>query len=145
MNELERTLAAAADDPAQRPAFVQVLLQSEVYVLGFLNRPMAGSTVLPGTTVNLVTWTDEDGPITPFFTSKGMLEATTSARPGTDPRFLRMQSRALFEMLQGQRLVLNPDGPNGRSSYRARSPRCLPVRSLGLRPRCFKSSVKSPW
>ncbi len=114
LNELERRLAAAAADPAERPAFARALLQSEIYVLGFLDRPTVKGSAQPGSSIELLTWTDQRGAVTPFFTSERMLQSTLAARPGTDPRFLRMRTRDLFEMTKGQHLVLNPDGPNGK-------------------------------
>src|SRR5207302_7718663 len=100
LNELERLLAAAAADPVARPAFARALLESHVCVLGCLDRPTVGGAAQPGSAMQLFTWSDERGPITPFFTSKAMLQRTVAARPGTDARFLRMKSRDLFEMLR---------------------------------------------
>lgn len=114
LTELERLLVAAADDPAQRPDFAQALLASEVYVLGSLDRPTVEGEAQSGTSMDVLTWSDQDGPITPFFTSEAALQRTLAARPGTDPRFLRLKSRDLFQMMKGQRLVLNPDGPSGK-------------------------------
>lgn len=64
--------------------------------------------------MHLLTWSDEDGPITPFFTSEAALQQTLDARAGMDPRFVRLNTRDLFQMVSGQRLVLNPDGPGGK-------------------------------
>lgn len=114
LNEIERLLVAAADDPAQRPAFSRALLDAEVYVLGSLDRPTVAGEAQSGTSMNAVTWADEDGPITPFFTSETALQQTLAARPGTDPRFLRLKTQDLFLMMRGHRLVLNPDGPGGK-------------------------------
>jgi hypothetical protein len=114
VNDLERLLAAAAQDPVRRPEFIARLFQSDVYVLGYLDRPTVGNKAVEGTTMSLVTWGDAAGPITPFFTSEQMVQATVAARPGTDSRFVRMGARDLFQMVSGQRLVLNPDGPNSK-------------------------------
>ena len=38
-NELERLLVAAANDPAERPAFARALLTNDVYVLGRSDPP----------------------------------------------------------------------------------------------------------
>jgi SseB protein N-terminal domain/SseB protein C-terminal domain len=114
LTELERLLVAAGKDPAERPAFARAILDSEVYVLGSLDRPTVAGAAQPDTSMRVVTWSDEEGPLTPFFTSEGALQRTLAARPGTDPRFLRVRCRDLFQMLEGQRLVLNPDGPSGK-------------------------------
>jgi len=58
--------------------------------------------------------TDDDGQLTPFFTSERTLQEYLAARPGTDPRFVRLNCRALFEMTKGSRLMLNPYSPYGK-------------------------------
>lgn len=115
---LERLLAAAAQDPVQRPAFSAALLDSQVYVLGYLDGAqgnVGGAGVAqPGTSVRLLALSDQEGSITPFFTSERMLEQTLAAMPGTDHRFLRFGCRDLFEMTGGSRLVLNPHSDYGK-------------------------------
>jgi len=115
---LERLLAAAAQDPVQRPAFSAALLDSQVYVLGYLDGDEgngAGAAVAQaGTSVRLLALSDQEGSITPFFTSERMLEQTLAAMPGTDHRFLRLGCRNLFEMTGGSRLVLNPHSDYGK-------------------------------
>ena len=111
---LERMLAAAAQDPAERPAFTQALLTGHVYVLGGLGGPTVSGVVQPGTNAQLANFVDSEGPFVPFFTSETAMQASLSARPGTRPNYLVLQCRALFEMTTGSRLVLNPDGPNGK-------------------------------
>lgn len=108
--ELERLLAAAAQDPAERPAFTRALLDSDVYVLGTLAQPAVDGVAQPGTSIGIVSISDGEGPIMPVFTSEASLQATLAALPGTDPRFVRLKCRALFEMTGGSRLVLNPHG-----------------------------------
>lgn len=114
MNDLERMLAAAAADPAERPAFAQSLLASDVFVLGSLDRPLVDGVAQQGSSMNILSLTDAEGPVTPFFTSEHAVSLTVATRPGTDPRFLRLQCKALFEMTRGARLVLNPDSPYGK-------------------------------
>ncbi len=70
--ELERLLAAAAQDPAERPLFARAILDSEIYVLGSIDRPAVGGAAQPGTSMSLVTLSDSDGRFTPFFTSESM-------------------------------------------------------------------------
>lgn len=111
---LERLLAAAAQDPVQRPVFAAALLESQVYVLGNVEGDVVGGVAQTGASVRLLSLADQDGPITPFFTSEPMLQATLATRPGTDPRFVRLGCRVLFEMTRGSRLVLNPHGPHGK-------------------------------
>jgi hypothetical protein len=110
--ELERLLGAAVQDPAERPAFTSALMESEVLVLGSTDRRLVDGVAPQGTSIQLVHFTDDEGAITPFFTSESMIGCTLAARPGTSPDFLRLRSRDLFEMAKGSRLVLNPDGPH---------------------------------
>jgi hypothetical protein len=112
--EIERLLASAAQDPAQRPAFAKAILDAEVYVLGSLDQPTVEGVAQEGTSMRLLTWSDGDGPITPFFTSEAALQRALAARPGSDPHFLRLRGRDLFGMVKGRRLVLNPQGPSGK-------------------------------
>jgi type III secretion system (T3SS) SseB-like protein len=113
-SRLERLLAAAADDPVRRPAFAAALLDSQVYVLGHLQGQVVEGVAQRGASAMLLALADQDGAITPFFTSERMVQATLAAQPDTDPRFLRIGCRDLFEMTQGSRLVLNPHGPHGK-------------------------------
>ena len=112
--ELERLLQAAAGDPAERPAFFDALLGHDVLVLGTLEPPPTDGVAQPGSSMQLVNVSDDEGALVPFFTSHEMLQVALAARPGTDPRFLRVPCRALFEMTKGSRLVLNPDAPYGK-------------------------------
>jgi hypothetical protein len=113
-NEVERLLAAAAADPAERPAFAPALLDADVLALGSLDRDPVGGRAEAGTGSRLVSWEDDDGETTPFFTSEPMLHATLAARPDTDPHFVTMRCRDLWEITRGARFVLNPHGPHGK-------------------------------
>ena len=113
--DFERLLATAARDPAERPAFARAILDSDVFVLGSTDRPTVGGIAQAGTLLRLVTISDDEGPVTPFFTSEAMIQAMLAARPGTDPQSLRLRCRALFEATRPSRLVLNPYGPHGKT------------------------------
>lgn len=113
MTKLTDLFAAAATDPARRPEFLRVLLESEIYALGSPSQPTVGGRAEAGTYMQLVTWSDDNGKITPFFTSEEMLQRTVSRRR-SDPRFVRLGARPFFEMLKGQRLVLDPDGDHAK-------------------------------
>lgn len=102
---LERRLAAAAQDPAERPALNRELLDSEVYVLG---------TVEGESSIRMLGLTDDEGPFTPFFTSEDALRELLDAHPDCDPRYVRLGCRAMFEMAGGARLVLNPYSAYGK-------------------------------
>jgi hypothetical protein len=111
---LERLLAAAADDPADRPEFSKTLLGADVYVLGTVEGDVGNGVAQTGTSMQIVSIADDDGQLTPFFTSEQPLQEYLAARPGTDPRFVRLNCRAFFEMTQGSRLVLNPFSAYGK-------------------------------
>ena len=113
--QLERLLLAAASDPAERPAFTRALLDSDVYVLGYVEGDVSTTGVAgAGSSMRILAIGDEVGPITPFFTSEAAVQQLVAARPGTDPRFVRFGCRALFDMTSGSRLVLNPGSPYGK-------------------------------
>lgn len=113
-NALERALKLAANEPAHRPAFFNLLLASTVYVLGD-----AGDGWIAGAArhdedrpVNLQHWEKPDGTTAiPFFTS---LEALQRAVSQTQP-FLALPTRSLFAMTAGAELFLNPKLPYGKA------------------------------
>ncbi|HEY0211267.1 enhanced serine sensitivity protein SseB [Acerihabitans sp.] len=113
-NALEQALALAANEPAHRPAFFSLLLESTVYVLGD-----AGDGWIAGAArhdeeqpVNLQHWEKPDGTTAiPFFTSLAALQQTVSqAQP-----FLALPARTLFAMTAGAELFLNPRLPYGKA------------------------------
>lgn len=111
MNELETALQAAAADPGQRPRFYQVLLASDVFVLGLANPPADGGQLPAGAQVSLAHWQMQDGTqVIPFFTSLEILQQTIS-----EPQsYLALNARALFEITAGMALILNPNQPFGK-------------------------------
>ena len=108
-------------------------------MLGSVSRPTVEGKAESGTSMRLLTWSDQDGPITPFFTSEAALQRTVAARPGTDPRFLRLSSRDLFQTMKGQRLVLNPDGPSGKVYLPAEVEALLTGNEPGLTPEVLQA------
>ena len=112
--ELERLLAAAAVDPAERPAFSSALLASEVYVLGTVDGDIVDGVVPAGAKLNLRGGNDASGPYTAFYTSEDTLSLTLSRHPEADRRFVRLNLRTFLEVAQGSRLLLNPDSPYGK-------------------------------
>lgn len=106
MERLESALTAAASDPAARPEFYRILLESEIYVLGSSNMPGSGRHLLPvGTSLVLAKWTKTDGTeVIPFFASLHALELALKE----PTRYVAMPARAFFEMTRGASLVINP-------------------------------------
>lgn len=115
-NALESALVAAAEDPASRPAFFRLLLDSTIYVIGFTDAPEAVGrvTVAAGSELSIAHRQNADGnPYIPFFTS---LEALQQA---SDPetRYVALPARAFFEMTLGALLVLNPASDHGKEFF----------------------------
>lgn len=112
MNEtnqrLEEVLKLAATEPAHRPEFFTLLLESSVWVPG---ESPEQQPVTAETQVDLQHWEKDDGTsIIPFFTSFTALEqAVTGEQP-----FLVMPVRTLFEMTMGETLFLNPKLESGK-------------------------------
>jgi hypothetical protein len=98
MNRLEEVLKLAATEPAHRPEFFQLLLESDVFVPGESTTQQLDAN----TPVDLQHWEKEDGSsIIPFFTSE---EAMSEAVSG-EQSWLRLPVRTLF---------LNPKLPSGK-------------------------------
>ena len=104
--EVERLLADAATDPVRRPAFNDALLRSDVVVPGFVEGDVDG-VAGPGTTMQLATTADADGPLTPFFTSVAALERWLHGGGSQDRRFVVLPCRGFLEMTMGARVALN--------------------------------------
>lgn len=115
VNELERKLILAADNPASRPEFYEALMASNVYVIGFTDSEGEGSGIIPaGAKLSIVNWEKNDGtPITPFFTS---LEALQRALK-EESKYVALPARDFFEMTLGSFLVLNPASPHGKEFF----------------------------
>jgi hypothetical protein len=113
MQSLESALVQAAQDPAARPEFYRILLESEVYVIGTSNGE--GNRVLaPGAGISLMMLEQADGTkAIPFFSSMDALERVLAERTG----YLVMPARAFFEMTRGAMLVLNPGYEHGKEFF----------------------------
>jgi hypothetical protein len=105
-NPLERALRLAADQPAHRPEFLQVLLNSTVYALGSAQPGQGSATLEAGSQVALQHWKRRDGTrIIPFFSSLEVLRGTIEA----EQPYLALAAKSLFEMTLGATLLLNPN------------------------------------
>lgn len=105
---LEEVLKLAATEPAHRPEFFALLLESSVIVPGENadDAPLTASSE-----ADIQHWEKDDGTsVIPFFTSVAMMEqAVTESQP-----YLVMPVRTLFEMTLGETLFLNPRLPAGK-------------------------------
>ena len=100
-NKLERLLRQAANEPAHRPEFYRVLLDSMVCVLGFEGEDDDEDDGL----LSIQNWEREDGiNVIPFFTSLNALEEVIEG----EQSYLEMPVKTLFEITLGATLVLNP-------------------------------------
>ena len=106
-NRLEEVLKLAATEPAHRPEFFQLLLESDIWVPGESPAEQFDAT----SPVELLHWEKEGGgSVIPFFTSEeAMEEAIKEEQP-----YLRLPARTLFEMTLGESLFLNPKLPAGK-------------------------------
>lgn len=105
-NGLEFALAKAATEPAHRPEFYRLLLESQVFVLGNTEAGGEGvKDVAAGESLSIQNWQKNDGtPVIPSFAS---LEALRRAIE-EEQAYLALPARSLFEITQGATLVLNP-------------------------------------
>jgi len=107
MNRLEEVLKLAATEPAHRPEFFQLLLESDVWVPGESTAQQLDAS----TPVDLQHWEKEDGSsIIPFFSSEQAMSDAVS----TEQAYLRLPVRTLFEMTRGETLFLNPKLSTGK-------------------------------
>lgn len=113
-NELEQKLRLAANEPAYRPEFSALLLESTIYVLGDTGSPALDEETVnleAGSNISIQNWEREDGtPVIPFFTSLEMLQKSIEE----DNSYLALPARALFEMTLGATLFLNPRSDYGK-------------------------------
>ncbi|MEW9572109.1 enhanced serine sensitivity protein SseB C-terminal domain-containing protein [Rhodanobacter sp. Si-c] len=105
-NALEHALEQAAKEPANRPAFYQLLLESEVFALGHTESEGDGRrTLAVGEKISIVNWQKNDGtPVIPFFSSLDVLRRAIKEQQS----FVAMPARSLLEVTKGATLVLNP-------------------------------------
>jgi SseB protein C-terminal domain/SseB protein N-terminal domain len=105
-NPLEIALARAANEPASRPEFYRLLLESEIYVIGYTDDPGQGRTTIPaGAKLSITHWEKRDGTLfIPFFTSIDALRRALTK----ETTFVALPARGLFEITRGATLVLNP-------------------------------------
>ena len=114
-NPLEIALARAANEPAARPEFYRILLESDIYVIGHTDTPGDGLATIPaGAKISIVNLEKKDGtPFIPFFSSIEALQRTLQ----DEARFIAMPSRSFFEITRGATLILNPGSSYGKEFF----------------------------
>lgn len=127
-NELEHAYRLAVAEPAHRPAFYALLLESVVYTLGIVGGeappPSEAELTLikEGDEVEFIQVMDDDGvPIILFFTSLDVLETSIqialdlgNLSPGEVQPWIAIPAFQLFVTTLGARLSMNPVSDNGR-------------------------------
>lgn len=110
--KLEELLKQAADEPAYRPEFYSVLLESTIYIIGDTGNSGSGQCKLEaGSKINIQSWEDQDGnPVIPFFSSLEMLQKAIN----TELSYLALPANSFFEMTLGSTLFLNPKSDYGK-------------------------------
>jgi hypothetical protein len=112
-NALEDALMHATREPAARPEFYRLLLESDLLVLGRVARAIPGTegpTVLPGDSLQIRSAQINGRASHPVFSSLTRLQAYIRERDD----FLTLKGRALFEATPGASFVLNPGSDYGK-------------------------------
>ncbi len=114
MTSLEAALARAANDPAARPEFYRLLLDSEVFVIGSMEGSAEKRDIAAGEKISIAHWQKQDGtPFIPFFASLAALQRAIR----TEESYLRLPARSLFEITRGASLLLNPSSDHGKEFF----------------------------
>lgn len=105
-NKLEALIPKAAAEPAYRPEFFRVLLESEVYVISDYGQADEGHGYLTdGDSLSILAMPlDENTQIIPFFSSIDELTSYVDF----DAKWVGINTRHLFSLTLGAILVLNP-------------------------------------
>lgn len=109
----------AATDPAARPAFYKLLLESQLFVLVPPSTAPHGETVLKQSqNVPLVSWKKGEQDMIPMFTSLSVLQQSI-AQTGSALDYLALKGKDLFGLLGAGPLpaVLNPNCPYGKEFF----------------------------
>jgi hypothetical protein len=112
VNEIERLLIAAATDAAARPAFYRGLGQHELFVITEGRKPEREQRVVADDNTSVqIRMIELDGKLhTPIFTSVERISAVVPKEVG----FIAMKGDAVFTMLRGKDLVMNPGAEYGK-------------------------------
>lgn len=111
-NEIEKLLVAATTDPAARPQFYRALTEHDLLVIGEGEKPAKDKTIVADdkTQVKIQLIEVQGKPHVPIFTSKERVAVVVKA----ESPYLAMNGRALFTMLKGSGVVMNPGSEFGK-------------------------------
>jgi hypothetical protein len=116
-NRLEALLALSTDEPAHRPEFYRMLLDSEVYVISDMEQKNEGRWYLSADdalSILTISVADKD-PIIPFFSSIEELTRFVDF----PAQWVGINARDLFVLTKGATLVLNPQSQYSKPFYPA--------------------------
>ncbi len=115
-NALEVALMLAASEPAHRPEFFRLLLESTIFILGSSGQMDEGSVTLKANTqIQIQNWVKPDGSsVIPFFSSLRALQLAIQS----DEQYIALPARTFFEITRGAELILNPRSEYGKEFTR---------------------------
>lgn len=108
-NALEAVLMKAPKDPAARPEFYRLLLESDLIAIGRLD-PSAPGDEARGQRMSLSSMPYNGQPHHPIFSSLTRFRTFITQETG----YLQMKGRALFEATRGASFILNPGAEYGK-------------------------------
>jgi hypothetical protein len=113
-NVLEIALELAASEPAHRPEFYRLLLESTIFIFGSSASEQLEEgpvTLKANTQIQVTNWVRPDGSsVIPFFTSLRALQLAITS----DETYLALPARTFFEITRGAELILNPRSEFGK-------------------------------
>ena len=112
-NDLERALMRAPTEPAARPEFYRLLLDSDLFIIGQIGQQTperAEIEVKPGENLMIATLTHQGTNYHPVFSALSRLQAFVRE----EVQYLSMPGRQLFEATKGAHFVLNPGAEYGK-------------------------------
>jgi len=111
-SSLSEILDLAAHDPSKRPAFVEELMNADIYLLqsSETNQKNGSRVLKTGEMIEIHELENNGIMYIPFFSSTDHLLHFYQA----ESRFLCISARALFEITRGKHLVLNPGSDTGK-------------------------------
>jgi hypothetical protein len=115
-NALEKALMQAADDPAQRPNFYKVLVESDLFVIQEGPIPTTSGTRVSqgGDTLQIKNLPWNGKPYIPVFSSLPRLQATLQTPEG----YVGLNALTLMKITQGAEFILNPGSDYGKEFTR---------------------------
>ncbi|EQA43966.1 protein SseB [Leptospira broomii serovar Hurstbridge str. 5399] len=110
-NPLELALSKAATEPAYRPEFYRLLLESQLFVLGESDiEPDANGVLQSEASIQLINITFENEYYIPIFSSLRRLEEYISGKES----YLNFEAKAFFQFTKGSQFFLNPGSDYGK-------------------------------